>query len=62
VSLSEATYLDKTPTFKTANGRRVPLTDLLGLAIPANAKLLLNKDERLARWLQFSWNTGLQRK
>ena len=27
--------LDKKPNFKTANGRRVPLTDLLGLAVPA---------------------------
>jgi len=31
-------HLDKKLSFKTANGRRVPLTDLLGLAVPAKAK------------------------
>jgi len=30
--------LDKKRNFKTANGRRVPLTDLLGSAVPAKAK------------------------
>ena len=33
--------LDKKPDSKTANGRRVPLTDLLGYTISNKAKLLL---------------------
>jgi len=35
--------LDKNQNFKIANGRRVPLTDLLGSAIPAKAKPPSNK-------------------
>jgi hypothetical protein len=35
MKINEATYHDKKPNSKTANGRRVPLTDLLGSAIPA---------------------------
>jgi len=31
----------KKQNFKTANGRRVPLTDLLGSAIPAKARVII---------------------
>jgi len=40
--------LDKNQNSKTANGRRVPLTDLLGQAIPTKAQPPPNKTDRLA--------------
>jgi len=48
MNFSKATYLDLNLIFKTANGRHVPLTDLLGWAVQNKAQPTPNKIARFA--------------